>query len=251
MVPHPVHKRRRPKRLLSSLVFCGSCGGRYTVIGEDRFGCSRHRESGTCSNNRTIAVLKLENRILQGIKDRLLAPDMLAEFVEQVRLEVASHSRERRSRRHELEREMTHITARIETLVNAIENGLFSPALKARFQALESRRAAVEAELAATPDPGVIELMPNLPEVYQKKVENLRDVLNTDDATRRETIPILRSLIDRIVIHKCPGRGQVAIELVGTLTRLIGLAGSENANEADVMTMMVAEEGLEPPTRGL
>ncbi|WP_239648526.1 recombinase family protein [Komagataeibacter europaeus] len=54
------HKRnrlngtRRPKSLLSGLLFCGLCGGPYTLRGSDRFACSGHVTNGSCTNSRTI-----------------------------------------------------------------------------------------------------------------------------------------------------------------------------------------------------
>jgi hypothetical protein len=101
------------------------------------------------------------------------------------------------------------------------------------------------------PEASQVSVLPNLPEVYRKQIENLSGTLNANDACRSEAIPIIRSLIDKIVVHKRPGRGHFDLELFGSLSKIIGLAGGKNANEVDVMTMMVAEEGLEPPTRGL
>ena len=175
---------------------------------------------------------------------------MITDFVEKVRLQLKTQNSERRSLQRSLTLELEAITAKIIKLVTAIENGLLTPELKGRMQALEQRRKDIERELEHRPDPGVVELIPSLPDMYRHKVENLRDTLNSDDATRQEAISLLHSLVDRIVIHKRPGRGQVAIELFGSLSKMISLAGGK-ADEADLMTMVVAEEGLEPPTRGL
>lgn len=50
----------RPKTLLSGLIFCGCCGGPFSMRGSDRFACSTHAAKGTCSNNRTILREELE-----------------------------------------------------------------------------------------------------------------------------------------------------------------------------------------------
>jgi site-specific DNA recombinase len=250
-VPIPTHKRRRPKRLLSGLIRCGTCGGSYTVIGENRFGCSAHRETGICENNRTISAAILEGRVLAGIKERLLAPDMLREFTKQVKSEIYELNNKQGKHRTTLNAEAMTTTKKIEKLVTAIEDGLFTPQLKIRIEKLEKRRQEIDSQLASLPKPSQIAILPNMPEMYRKQIENLSASLNANDTCRSEAIPILRSLIDKIVIHKRSGRGNVDIELFGSLSKIIGLAGGENANETDVMTMMVAEEGLEPPTRGL
>ena len=55
---------RRPKSLLSGLVFCGCRGGPYSLRGDDRFTCSNHISKGSCSNSRGIAREDLERRAL-------------------------------------------------------------------------------------------------------------------------------------------------------------------------------------------
>ncbi|SCM76578.1 hypothetical protein KL86PLE_40383 [uncultured Pleomorphomonas sp.] len=54
---------------MSGLIFCGCCGGPFSIRGADRFACSTHATKGTCSNNRTIPCEELENRVLAGLND--------------------------------------------------------------------------------------------------------------------------------------------------------------------------------------
>ena len=70
-----VHRR---KFLLSGLLECGCCGGGYTIIGKDRYGCATLRAKGTCANQRTIMRQHIETRVLSGLKERLLAPELVA-----------------------------------------------------------------------------------------------------------------------------------------------------------------------------
>ena len=56
---------RRPKSLLSGLIFCGCCGGPYSLRGAGRFACSSHIANKSCSNSRTIPREELE-RILRA-----------------------------------------------------------------------------------------------------------------------------------------------------------------------------------------
>jgi site-specific DNA recombinase len=240
--PLATHKRRRPKRLLSGLIRCGTCGGSYTVIGENRFGCSAHREKGNCTNNRTISAAILEDRVLSGVKERLLAPDMLREFTKQIKAEIHKLNNGQGRHRDALFADKIATNQKIDQLVTAIENGLFTPQLKIRIEKLEKQRQEIERQLSSLPETPQVSILPNLPEVYRKQIENLSGTLNADDACRSEAIPILRSLIDKIVVHKRQGRGNVDLELFGSLSKIIDLAGGKNAKEVDVMTMMVAEE---------
>ena len=68
----------RPRHLLSGLLECGVCGGPYSMRGQDRYGCSNHIMTGTCSNGRGIRRSVIEERVLAGLKDRLMAPEAAA-----------------------------------------------------------------------------------------------------------------------------------------------------------------------------
>lgn len=72
---------KRPVSLLSGLLTCGCCGGRYGLIMRDRFGCLNHHRRGTCDNNRTIPREKIEQRVLSGLNDKLISADSVAEAV--------------------------------------------------------------------------------------------------------------------------------------------------------------------------
>jgi hypothetical protein len=87
-------QQRRPKRLLSGLVRCGCCGGSYIVIGAEKWGCGNRRQRGDCSNGRTIQTHMLERRVLAGLQEQLLAPDVVAGVVREYHL--ASQARQNR-----------------------------------------------------------------------------------------------------------------------------------------------------------
>jgi site-specific DNA recombinase len=72
-----LHRRRF---LLSGLLVCGCCGGGYTIIGPDRYGCATRRSKGTCSNALVIGRNELEERVLDGLRERMMAPELIAAF---------------------------------------------------------------------------------------------------------------------------------------------------------------------------
>jgi DNA invertase Pin-like site-specific DNA recombinase len=72
---------RRPRYLFSGVLSCGCCKSSYTLVGKTRHGCASARNKGTCNNRRTIDREVLEDRVLSGLRDRLLHPDLIAEFV--------------------------------------------------------------------------------------------------------------------------------------------------------------------------
>ena len=88
-------EKRRAKHILTGLVFCGSCGGRLAAVGRDYLACSAARGRGTCSNRSSIRREHLEGLVLHSLKQRLLAPELVEEFV------VAINEETNRQRRDE------------------------------------------------------------------------------------------------------------------------------------------------------
>jgi site-specific DNA recombinase len=52
----PIWDRRRPRTLFSGMMACGCCGGGYSKISRDHFGCTANRAKGDaiCGNTQTI-----------------------------------------------------------------------------------------------------------------------------------------------------------------------------------------------------
>ena len=78
--------------LLSGLLECGVCGGGFTIIDAANYGCATHRSRGTCSNDLRVRREELERRVLDGLKERLLALDLVedADLVSRTRRQMAS-----------------------------------------------------------------------------------------------------------------------------------------------------------------
>ena len=74
-------RARRPHYLFSGLLTCGACGGGYTLVGARHYGCANTRNRGTCDNRLTIRRDVLEETVLSGLKDNLLQPELIHEFV--------------------------------------------------------------------------------------------------------------------------------------------------------------------------
>jgi hypothetical protein len=94
-------------------------------------------------------------------------------------------------------RELEEVNRKLRGLIEAIAEGLRAPGLQAKLDELESRKAALEAELAAAPPPAP-RLHPNLAEIYRRKVADLQAAL-AEPGTQTEALEILRGLIERVV----------------------------------------------------
>jgi site-specific DNA recombinase len=94
-------EQRRAQHLLFGLVYCGSCGSRFASVGRDYLACSAARGQGTRTNRNGVRRAPFEDLILEGLRQRLMAPEMVEEFVAAYHEEVNRHrpSRARAGRR--------------------------------------------------------------------------------------------------------------------------------------------------------
>jgi hypothetical protein len=56
-------------------------------VAQDRYGCATRRSKGTCSNSATITRQQIEARVLSGLKDKLMAPELVRTFIEEFQSE--------------------------------------------------------------------------------------------------------------------------------------------------------------------
>lgn len=206
---------RRPRSLLSGLITCGCCGGPYALRGADRFACGNHVGKGTCENARTIPRAELEARVLAGLKDRLMAPEVIEEAMRAYALETNRLNRERRFNADGWNVELARIEKQIGQIVEAIADGMYHASMKNKMNGLESRKTELERLLADVPD-DKLDLLPNAAAVYAQKVERLAEALNRPEE-RPEAALALRMLIEKIVLVPGLGRGEVFATLHGEL----------------------------------
>lgn len=76
-----MHATNRPAFLLSGLLVCGCCQGKYGIVNKDRYGCLNHHRRGSCENPCTIRRGEIEQRTLAGLTDRLVSAEAVAEAV--------------------------------------------------------------------------------------------------------------------------------------------------------------------------
>jgi site-specific DNA recombinase len=216
-----LNRAHRRKFLLSGLLKCGCCAGGFTIVAQDRYGCATHRSKGTCSNNATVSRQEIEARVLGGLKEKLLAPELVREFVRPFQEEVNRTNAEREQQFRADRQQLDSIKRKIAGIVTAIEEGDYSRALGDRLADLEKQQELLEARLTEAPPPSV-RLHPRLAEVYAEKIQQLEKALN-DPAIRAEAADVLRSLIDRIELRP-GGEGQsIAATLHGALAQILTL----------------------------
>ena len=157
------------------------------------------------------------------------------------------------SRREELER----IDRQLNKLVDALVDGVPAAMVRDRMAALETRKVALQAELASAEVPAP-RLHPSLAQVYRDRVAELTRVLAQDDAA--EAWELIRGLVEAITL--IPEDGALRIEVRGALGAILALAedarsvsGPRNAKRlgcnAEALSVQIkldAGTGFEPVT---
>jgi site-specific DNA recombinase len=214
-----LNRAHRRKFLLSGLLKCGCCGGGFTIVGQDHYGCATHRSKGTCDNKATVTRREIEERVLEGLKVKLMAPELVREFMRAFHEEANRAGAERERQSAADRQQLDSITRKIARIVTAVEEGDNSRALRDRLADLEKQQELVEAQLSER-RPSTVRLHPRLAEVYAEKIQHLDIALN-DPAIRSEAAEVLRSLIDRIELR--PGNEGMAATLHGDLAHILSL----------------------------
>ena len=236
----------RPRHLLSGKLTCGCCSGPMIRSGsEQRFVCSWRRERGpaACDNGRGVKGADIADRVLAALRDRLLAPDIVASAMEEARVETEKRNRDIRGRRGKLEADLAEAKRRSERLIDQVADGVLSgAAIKEKLATLEVKRATLESELAAEEAPSPVSLHPGIAEHYRRVVGDLAQALHRSDSeAAAEARDLVRRLIETVVVTPLPERGQYELTVKGQIAALVGQDG-------DCTIVVGAGAGFEPAT---
>lgn len=235
----PKNQQVRNRHLLSGLVKCSECGGAFTVISSGRYGCSHRRERGTCTNSHTIKIRAVEERVLESLKNKMFSDSMLEEFAEGYEAGLKEQKRTQNSRLKSAIEELRQVKREINSIIQAIKDGLYSPSMKEAMLPLERRKECLTNEIEFLEKENIIQVKPNMSMLYKQQIKLLIESLLYDGSQMLEASNILRSLIDEIVVSKGEKRGESCIELKGDLANLLNFASGE-----EVMVPVVAGAGF-------
>jgi site-specific DNA recombinase len=155
---------RRPAFLLSGLLTCGCCDGNYGVVVNDRYGCLNHFRKGTCDNGRTVRRSEIEGRVLAGLTEKLVSPEAVAAAVRAHAEETNRQNHERRAQAEVDRRALEKVERSIKSIIDAIEEGMYQPSMRARMDDLERQKAEIVTRLAE-PMLDVPDVHPNVAEI--------------------------------------------------------------------------------------
>ncbi len=250
-----LNSTHRPRHLLSGLLECGVCGGPYAMRGQDRYGCSSHVMTGACANGRSIRRAELEERVLAGLKDRLMAPEAAAEAMKAYAEETNRLNRERRASGATDRKELAEVETKIATMIAVIEDGGYVRGMSDRLRELEARQDELNARLSTVPA-DLPDIHPRIADIYRRKVERLAEAL-AHLRDRDEAADAIRGLIERIVLTPGAKRGEMHATLHGDLGTILEWAATSTGKtrtdtpRGGMSVSVVAGAGLEPATFSL
>jgi len=223
-------KARAPKRPLSGLLRCGSCGAGMASIGmtkgTHRLQCSAYKESGVCGNGRKVNRDAIEHAVFAGLREELAQPAAIAEYVRVYNAERRRLAKSNGDQVAKLSRREAEIGREVERLVEAIAKGRGDvEPLLTRVDTLTKQRREVAAQLAhAAAADEIVMLHPASIERYAKDVTTLADL-----AARHAILPesaelvaTLRRLVQEVIVHAEPNTTGFSIEVKGRLAELTG-----------------------------
>jgi len=206
-----------------------------------RYYCSARREKGTCDADRGIGAEELEARVLNGLKDILIGYEALVdEFASEFKRELKRLRRECGVASRHLAKELQQVERGIKRCLDFITGGHGDPgSVRQQLRQLESRKRELIADAQSQPI-GVLDLHPNLPDLYRRKIAQLKQILD-DEGTRSQAVDIIRSLIGHIELHPRQERGRCDVVVVGALAQVLAFAqqkktaGSSGAGGTSLM----------------
>jgi len=171
----------------------------------------------------TIRQDTLEATVMDGLRSRLMDPDLFKVFAQEFAAEWNRLQAQAGANIAHVRSEKERVCRQIDRLVDALADGEPAARLKDKLRELERRRLELESELKTTAAPAP-RLHPNIAEVYRRKVEELHNALRAEDAgPARE---LIRGLVEAIVL--APENGRLRVEVRGELAAILRLSGPPN-----------------------
>ncbi len=189
---HSAHR----KRLLAGFLRCGECGGSFHALDANAWGCSWHKNRGTCANDVRVPTGVLERAVLRIIGQTL------DEEVALVAVDVALDELKAllaRADRTGLEEKLAAIDARIGRVLDLAAEVGDLEAAKAKLRELRGEREKIAGELAQAGRalPTLEELEP----VVRARLRDLRAALTADVGLGRLSLGALLGE-DRLRVYR-------------------------------------------------
>ena len=255
-----MNAQRRSKRLLSGLLKCGACGAGMSVAGKDkslrtRLRCSAHTNSGTCPDPKQFYLDEVEEFVIDTLAKEMTTPDQIYAYATAYMEKLKDELKTENARRTRIEARLGDISRQCERLMDWALEGIGDEREHLRkVKELGEERDQLEQELERLPQAVNVVVLPSAIQSFANKLRSSRAKLHMalhllDDMG--ELSRLIREIIDTITLHK-DDDGSLVIEVESWLEPFLqNKTTPDKAATSSGAVTLVAEEGLEPPTRGL
>ena len=234
---------RRPEYLLSRMLECAECGGPYAISGKERYSCTNRKKrlpieelgGARCGNSKTITRHELEDRVLNCIPAAFYSLATFDRISEKMIAHEVSVLKRTPSRKASLEAELGSINTTQKSLMQQIQDRHAEgrprlAILDDQLDELEATRGKLVLELAGMGAPA---------EDYQEKIAKLKQQFNPtnvevairkllflarnngNEEAKQHLMPIVRDLIQTVVIGKTPGHEPASLQVHGSIANIM------------------------------
>jgi len=154
-----------------------------TIARHDRYYCANKREKGTCNASHGVAAPDAEARVLDGLRKILVGnEDLLETFTKSFNEEFKRLQKERQKGTSGVRKELMEVERGIGRCISFITSGDGAPdSVRVELRRMEGRKVELESQLSRSPIPPNVEIHPNLPNLYRRKIGQLALLLEDED----------------------------------------------------------------------
>ncbi len=259
---------KRPSHLLSGLLKCGCCGGGYSKVNQERYGCSSARNQGetVCSNKKTIKAELLETAVLYALQTHLMRNELIDVFCEEYTKHFNKLKNAQGASIKEHQRKLTKLMKERENLIQALKDGISADMVKDDLERIAAQTEELENKIQNSRN--IDEkpfLHPAMAQRYKTEIARLIQALKTNEGYA-EAKEHVRALIEKIELTPAEGQKNLSVDLYGDLAGILRLAENQHRNDTSKQLteqygqklspsvnglLMVAGAGFEPTTFGL
>lgn len=209
--------------LFSGILICAECGGKFTVTGQNRYGCATHKTRGTCENKITVSRHIVEERLLNGIRSQLLTPKAVERFKQAAVRALEAYKNNDQTEM--LKRQLKDSQKERDNILCAIRAGIVTAGTKNALETAEASIQEMEDSLKQAARMNLSGILPRAVERYQAAINSLASELSGHASQARE---IIKSLVgEQIKVHR---RGEhLEAELENNMTAVFArVVGSDS-----------------------
>jgi DNA invertase Pin-like site-specific DNA recombinase len=239
------HGGRYPVHLLSGLLRCSECGGAFSMINGNAYGCGTRANRGAdaCSNNRTIERHIVEEAVLIAVRDDLFNEQGMKMAEAIIRKRLLARTRDQNAEQRGAKVALARVETEIGNILAAMRAGIVTSSTKSELLRLEGEKARLAAALKVeSVDFGDIQkFLPEAIASYRKAIETLTKVGMTYETTKaRQAIADLVG--GSIMLEPAPDGGLNAI-LRGDYNAMLQLARRKSEARKTSVVLRASDSG--------